>query len=286
MSTLRQRMHEDLRIRNYALRTIQCYIHSVAKFAEYFGKSPKFLGPKHIRTYQLYLVEKKKASFTQFNQAVCALRFLYKVTLGKPWIIEMIPHQRREKRLPVVLSRSELTRFFQAVTHKKHRTILMTLYGTGLRISEALDLQLKDIDSERMQIHIRQGKGNKDRFVVLSLSLLEVLRTYWNEFRPQVWLFPGKNQNHPLHSTAVQRICKNAGLKAGIKKQVTPHTLRHCFATHLLESGVDLKTIQVLLGHSSLNTTSRYLHLVPGALQARQAPFDLLSDVAVVKHWL
>ncbi len=277
MTALRQRMTDDLRIRNYSPRTIDTYVRGVASFARHFGKSPDLLGPEHIRDYQKFLVETKKASWSLFNQAVCALRFFYSVSLGRPWLVEHIPFPKQPKRLPVVLSPTELGGFFRAVTNLKHRTVLMTMYAAGLRISEALKLQLADIDSQRLLIRVEQGKGRRDRYTILPSTLLEVLREYWKVYRPQSWLFPGKAPHRPLELSAVQRAAVQARRRAGLAKRVTTHTMRHCFATHLLEAGVDLRTIQLLLGHQSLNTSAVYLHVAAGALQANQKPIVLLA---------
>jgi len=282
-SLLRTRMMEDLRIRNYAQRTVQIYVRQVASFAKYFGRSPAELGKEEIREYQRYLVEDKKASWATFNQTVNALRFLYRTTLNRDEVIEQIPFARTERRLPVVLSVGELSRFFACVPAGARRTIFQTMYGAGLRLMEALSLKTSDIDSERMAIRVEQGKGHKDRYVTLSPTLLEQLRTYWRDHRPDTdsgaesWLFPNRNGTYPVHPTAVQRVCREAALRARISKRVTTHTMRHCFATHLLESGVDLRTIQVLMGHKSLNTTAIYLHIVVGAQQSRREMADLLK---------
>lgn len=198
MSALRRRMIEDLRIRNYTPGTITIYVGSVARFAAHFGKSPDLLGPEQIREYQIHLIETRKVSWTVFNQAVCALRFFYNVTLGRKEVIEQIPHARVGTKLPVVLSVSEVRRFLKAVPNLKHRTVLMTMYGAGLRVAEALHLRLEDVDSERMVLRIRQGKGRKDRYVPLSPTLLKALRIYWKECQPQQWLFPGISQDRPL----------------------------------------------------------------------------------------
>ncbi len=277
MTPLRQRMIEDLTIRNYSPRTIDIYVDRVAKFAQYFGQSPDQLGPAHIRAFQLFLVQRKKASWAQYNQSVCALRFFYRVCLGKNWMIEHIPFPKQPKRLPVVLSREEVQRLFDALSNVKHRTILMTLYATGLRVSEALALQLGDVDSQRMLLRVCQGKGAKDRYVPLSQTLLEKLRRYWRFYRPGYWLFPSTDPRRALTAGTVQRVCTKAACKAGLTKQVTPHTLRHSFATHHLEAGTNLKTIQVLLGHRTLNTTSIYLHVAAQAPGQSRKALDLLA---------
>lgn len=277
MNPLRQRMIEDLRIRNYSPRTIDLYVARVARFAQHFGCPPDRLGPEEIRTYQHFLVETKKASWTVFNQAVCALRFFYGVSLGKKWLIEHIPYARRPSRLPVVLSRTEVAAIFEAADNLKHRTVLMTLYATGVRVSEVLGLQLQDVDSQRMLVHIRQGKGAKDRYVPLSVTHLGHLRLYWMQERPTSWLFPGLSREQALTASAVQKVCLHVTRQAGVPKHVTPHTWRHTFATHHLEAGTDLRTIQMLLGHAALKTTAVYLHVAAQALGQNRSVLDLLA---------
>ena len=262
MTELRRRMIADLRIRNYSPRTIECYTRCVAAFARHFGQSPADLRSEHIRRYQTYLVETKQVSWSAFNQAVCALRFLYSTTLGRPGLVEDIPFPRQPRRLPVVLSPGELARFFAAIPNLKHRTVLMTMYAAGLRLLEALHLRVADVDSARQCLRIEQGKGQKDRYTLLPPTLLVQLRTYWKASRPPAtWLFPGQRADTPLHPTAIQRQCGPAAQRAGLAKRVTTHTMRHCFATHLLEAGTDLRTIQQLLGHRSLQTSAVYLHV-------------------------
>jgi integrase/recombinase XerD len=277
MTRLRQRMIDDLTIRNYSPRTIECYVLRVSKFAQHFDQSPDELGPDEIREYQLFLIETKKSSWAVVNQTVCALRFFYGVCLGKKDLIEAIPFPKQPKKLPVVLSRDEVTSLFDAVKNVKHRTILMTLYASGARVSEAMALQLRDIDSARMLIHIRHGKGAKDRYVPLSATLLEQLRRYWLQDRPPLWLFPGLFPDRPLTKHAVWQVCKKAEGKAGLAKHVSPHTLRHTFATHHLEAGSDLRTIQVMLGHRCLSSTSVYLHVAAQALGHSRPRLDLLA---------
>ena len=277
MGTLRQRMIEDLSIRNYAPRTIHIYVDRVARFARHFGRSPDRLGPEHIRAFQLHLLRTKKASWSQFNQTVCALRFFYGVCLGKPYLIEHIPFPKQPKKLPVVLSREEVATLFGGVGNLKHRTILMTLYAAGLRVSEALALQVRDVDSSRMVLHIRQAKGRKDRYVPLSPTLLGHLRRYWSAVRPPTWLFPSSRPSQALTASSVRKLCARAAGQARLSKEVTPHTLRHSFATHHLEAGTDLRTIQVWLGHRSLRTTSIYLHVAVQAPDQRPGPLDLLA---------
>ncbi|MCK4412988.1 MAG: site-specific integrase [Candidatus Eisenbacteria sp.] len=279
MTSLRQRMRHDLLVRNYSPRTIKIYITAVARFAKYFGTSPDLLGAKHVRDYQVFLVERKKASWPVFNQAVCALRFLYHITLQREEMIAHIPFAKREKKLPVVLSLQELGRFFRAIGNHKHRTVMMTMYAAGLRISEAVALQITDIDSQREVLRIRQGKGRKDRYVPLSPTLLEILRTYWRVRQPRPWLFPGLFAHKPIGASAIQKACSAARKRATLRKPVTTHTMRHCYATHLLEAGTDLRTIQHILGHGSLNTTSIYLHVATGPPRGRSGKAtDLLRQ--------
>lgn len=278
MTALRQKMTEDLCLRNYSSSTIRVYLRCVASFAQHFEKSPDQLGPEHVREYQIFLVQQKKASWALFNQTVCALRFFYHVTLGRKEMIEHIPYPRFEKRLPVVLSQSEVRAVLEAKSNLKHRALLTTIYAAGLRVSEVVNLRLTDIDSQRQVIRIRQGKGHKERLVMLSPNLLELLREYWKAYRPLTWLFPGDDQQRPLTTTSVYNICRQAAQEAELSKPVSPHTLRHSFATHLLEAGTDLRTIQLLLGHRNLKTTAIYLHVSTLALCSTASPLDLLPN--------
>ncbi len=280
MTELRQRMLEDLRIRNLSERTQKHYIGQVAAFARHFGRSPEQLGPEHIRTWQLHLVEERKVAWSTLNCAVCALRFLYRTTLNKDWAIQHIPFAKPEKKLPVVLSRQEVHRFLAAITNPKHRAMFMVAYSGGLRVSELANLRIEDIDSQRMVIEVRGGKGKKDRFVPLSPKLLDALRAYWRTHRPRAFLFPGADPVRPMATGAIREVCRVAAYKAGLKKRVTPHTFRHSFATHLLEDGVDVRTIQVLLGHGALRTTTRYTHVSTEKLRSIKTPLDLLDDLA------
>jgi site-specific recombinase XerD len=279
MTALRQRMIEDLTVRNFARRTVDCYVRRVARFAQYFGQSPDRLGPEDIRRYLVFLQQEKHVSWTVFNQTVCALRFFCQVTAGKPWLVDKIPFPRGEKRLPVVLSRQEVARLLAAIPNQKHGTILATAYATGLRVSELTALRLEAIDSERMVLRVEQGKGRRDRELPLAETLLNRLRDYWRAYRPRPWLFPGHRPEQPIHPTAVQRVCITARRRMKMTKRATVHTLRHCYASHLLEAGVDLRTIQLLLGHRSLNTTAMYLHVCPRGPHPRVSgdPFDLLA---------
>lgn len=280
MTALRQKMTEDLRLRNYSSNTIKVYLASVASFALHFGKPPDQLGPEHVREYQLFLVQQKKASWAAFNQTVCALRFLYKTTLGRNEMIEHIPYPRHQKGLPTVLSQAEVSALLAALRNLKHRTLLTTIYAAGLRVSEVVNLHLTDINSQHQLIQVRQGKGHKDRLVMLSPNLLLLLRQYWKAYRPTHWLFPGDDPQRPLTTVSVYRICRHASQLAGLSKSVSPHTLRHSFATHLLEAGTDLRTIQLLLGHRNLKTTAIYLHVSTLALRSTTSPLDLLPKKA------
>lgn len=276
MSDLRKRFVEDLTLRNYARRTIETYTRQVACFARHFGRSPEVLGPEEIRSWQLYLIQEKQASWSSFNQAVCALRFLYRITLPRDWAVTMIAYAKKPKKLPAVLGAEEVEKLLECARPAKLRMVLSTLYAAGLRLAEALHLQPADIDSSRMLLHVRQGKGGKDRMVPLSQRLLEELRAYWQMERPQAWLFPGADGQRPLDPTSVQKACGRAAVAAGLQKHVTPHTLRHSFATSLAERGENLLTIQALLGHRALTTTQIYLHLRRVHLSSIVSPFDYL----------
>ncbi len=278
MTDLRQRMTHDMQIRNYSPKTIKLYIAQVASFAKYYGRSPEQLGPEHIRGFQVYLIEKKHASWSHFNLTVCARRIVYKVTLGKDWMIKHLPYGKMPKKLPVVLSRAEMQRFLDCLSQWSHRIILMTTYSAGLRVSEVAKLQVDDIDSSRMLIRIQGGKGQKDRYVPLSKTLLEVLRAYWKVVRPTKWLFAGRQPDCYISTRTIGRACHQAARKAGIRKRVTPHTLRHSFATHLLEGGTDIRTIQKLLGHQNLKTTAIYTHVTQSQIQSTTSPLDLLKS--------
>ena len=248
MTHLRQRMIEYMGIRNLADNTQSAYLQQVIAYAEHFHRSPEELGPEAVRAYQLYLTNTRRLSPSSISVATGALRFLYKVTLKRDWAVDEIPMPKRPFKLPVILSPEEVMHFLDSVDSLKHRTILMTAYAAGLRISEAIHLKVTDIDSQRMTLRVDQGKGRKDRYVMLSPRLLEVLRAYWKTFRPMSWLFPGDLSGQPITRAAVELACQKAHRASGIAKPITPHSLRHAFATHLLESGTDIRTIQLLLG--------------------------------------
>lgn len=277
MTPLRRRMIEDMQVRNLAPHTQRSYLQQISQFARHFGKSPELLGPDDIRTYQIHLSQDRQLSASSMLVAVAAIRFLYKVTLKREWRInDVVPTCRKPQRLPIVLSRDEVVRFLDSIELLKHRVILTVCYAAGLRISEAVRLTPAAIDSQRMVIRIEEGKGRKDRYVMLSPKLLDVLRNYWRTVRPKQWLFPGDLPGEPITRFAVENACKKARLKSNIGKPVTPHSLRHAFAVHLLEAGADLRTIQLLLGHRSLSTTARYLRLATHKVCATASPLDVL----------
>ena len=277
MTSLRQRMIEDMQVRNLALNTQRSYLDQVSRFARHFNKSPEQLGPDDIRAYQVYLTNKKKLAPSSIVTAVAALRFVYKISLKKNWQFEeVIPAPKLPQKLPVVLSPEEVMQFLDCINSTKHRAILTTCYAAGLRISEAVRLKTDDIDSQRMVIHVDQGKGQKDRYVMLSPVLLEILRAWWRVNKPRHWLFPGDMPGQHISTFAVGGACQKARQISGIRKPITPHSLRHGFAVHLLESGTDVRSIQLLLGHRSLATTARYLRIATSKVCSISSPLDLL----------
>lgn len=277
MTSLRQRMLEDMQVRNFSPHTQRSYVQQVSQFARYCQQSPDQLGQEEIRCYQLYLTNDRKLAVSSVRLAVAALRFLYTVTLKKGWRVEdIIPTPKKPQRLPIVLSPDEVLQFLGCVAGLKHHAILTTCYAAGLRISEVLHLRPTDIDSRRMVIRVDQGKGQKDRYVMLSPKLLELLRTWWRLERPTPWLFPGDRPGQAISKDAVEQACQKARRRCGISKPITPHLLRHAFAVHLLESGTDVRTIQLLLGHRSLATTARYLRIATIKVCATTSPLDWL----------
>ena len=277
MTSLRQRMIEDMQIRNLSAHTQQCYVLQVSLFARHFSKAPELLGPEQIRAYQIYLTNEKKLATKSILLAIAALRFLYKVTLKKNWVFEtIIPAPKAPQTLPVVLSPEEVIQFLDCVRSRKHRALLTACYAAGLRISEAVALTPPAIDSKRMVLRVEQGKGKKDRYVMLSPKLLEILRAWWRVERPEHWLFPGNIPGRHISKDAVEQACQKAHCICKISKPITPHSLRHAFAVHLLESGTDVRTIQLLLGHRSLTTTSKYLQIATSKVCATASPLDSL----------
>jgi site-specific recombinase XerD len=275
ISPLRRRMIEDMTIRNLSPATQRSYLHAVSKFSRHFDRSPDRLGLDEVHAFQVHLVA-TGISWPSLNQIVCALRFFYGVTLGQATIPERIAYAREPQKLPVVLSADEVVRFLEAIPSLKSRTALTTVYAAGLRVSEAVMLKIADIDSSRMVIRVEHGKGGKDRYVMLSPQLLRILRGYWRLARPKRWLFPGRDEERPLEQTALHAACRSARTAAGLAKEVTPHTLRHSFATHLLESGADIRIIQVLLGHANLQSTARYARVATKTISQTPSPLDRL----------
>src|SRR6202142_4259577 len=274
-------MLDELQRRNYAQNTVRAYIHAVEDFAKYFHRSPDRLGPEHIREYQVHLFRDCKLLPGTIEGRSAALRFLFVKTLRRPYLPDHIPFPKRQKRMPTVLSQEEVARLIASAQNLMHRTMLMMLYATGLRRAELCHLKVSDIDSERMVIHVRQGKGVQDRDVLLSPKLLETLREYWRWMKPKTYLFPGTVNNWradvPITPKVVWKAVNEAGKRVRINKRVAPHLLRHSFATHMLEAGADLRTIQVLLGHAKIGDTALYLHLSRRHLQAVASPLEAIE---------
>jgi site-specific recombinase XerD len=275
MSPLRRRMIEDMTVRNLSPATQRSYVHAVMKFSRYFGRSPDRLGLEDVRAFQVHLAS-KGISWASLNQIVAALRFFYGVTLERADVPERIAYAREPRKLPVVLSADEVVQFLEAIPSLKNRTALTTAYAAGLRASEAVHLKIADIDSHRMVIRVEHGKGGKDRYVMLSPQLLGILRTYWRLARPKHWLFPGRDDSRPIEPNVLHAACRSACAAAGLTKKVTVHTLRHSFATHLLENGTDIRIIQVLLGHNNLSTTARYTQVATATIGKTASPLDRL----------
>jgi integrase/recombinase XerD len=278
MTPLRQRMLEDMQLRNFATGTQRSYIHYVEDLANFYRTSPARLSVEEIRKYQLYLINERKLAPQSINAFVAAVKFLYKVTLKRPWNQDRFPRLKVPETLPVVLSAREVAQLFRAIGILRYRAVVMLCYGSGLRISEAVSLTAGDIDSGRMLVVIRRGKGAKDRYTVLSGRLLLLLREYWKIQRPTTWLFPGVKAGSHISAGSVRKLCQEACQMAGITKHVTPHVLRHSFATHLLENGTDLRAIQVMLGHTRIDTTARYIHVSPQTIGRTVSPLDCLAE--------
>ena len=282
MTRLRKLMLDELERRNYSQTTRRAYLLGVEQFAQHFNRPPDQLGLDHIRAYQVYLFRVRKLKPATVSVRLAALRFLFVAVLKRNWTVAETPYPKRPHKLPTVLSQDEVARMIDAALTRLHRVVLMTLYGTGLRRTELTRLKVTDIDTQRMAIHVLGGKGRKDRDVMLSPRLLDALRDYWRSLKhkPRTWLFPGGRWHgrteQPMTDKVVWYACEQAAKRAGIEKAVHPHTLRHSFATHLLEAGVDLRTIQLLLGHSDLKATTVYLHLSHRHLQATTSPLEAL----------
>lgn len=281
MTRLRKMMLEELQRRNFSQHTIRYYIRTVEDFARHFNRAPDRLGLRHIREYQAQLFQKRKVSPGTVANRLAALRFFYIKTLKKAWSVAETPYPRKSHRLPAILSQEEVARLIDAADTPFHRTVLITLYATGLRCAELTHLKASDVDSKRMVIHVQGGKGRKDRDVMLSPKLLDELRKHWRRLRRKTsdWLFPGNRwhtADRPIDAKTLRNACREAAKRAGLHQAIHPHTLRHCFATHLLEAGADLRTIQILLGHQSLKETTVYLHLSKRHLHATPSPLDSL----------
>lgn len=286
MTALRQRMIDDMQLRNLGTETQRAYVFYISGLARFYQTSPDHLSLEDIREYQLYLINERRLSPESVNTFVSAAKFFYRVTLETPWPEAALPRCRVPHKLPVVLSAVEVQEFFQHVCTIRYRAALMTAYGAGLRVSEVVSLQLGDIDSKRMLIRVRQGKGKKDRYAMLSPRLLEVLRCWWRSQHPagqphqtsrQDWLFPSWRKGRHMRADSLQTVCREAAQAAGLSKRVTVHTLRHCFASHLLENGTDIRIIQVLLGHTRIDTTARYAAVSPTTIAAAQSPLERLG---------
>lgn len=274
MGKLQDRLTMDLELRGYSPHTCRRYVGCVRDLVTYFQRSPEDLGTEEIRRYLHHLIHARQAAASTVNQSYSALKFFYETTLGRVWEEVRLPRMKGGKRLPVVLSHAEIQELLSVVHNDKHRTILMTLYSAGLRVGEVTQLQAGDIDSQRMMIRVRQGKGRKDRDTLLAQRTLQALRQYWRGARPAVWLFPGQPAETPLHPDSIRALFRKALQRTGITKPATVHSLRHSFATHLLESGTDLYYIQRLLGHRSITTTALYLHVSRRELSRIVSPFD------------
>lgn len=277
MGELGRKMKMDMELKGLSLRTIETYLSWMKKFTRHYGRSPEKLGDDDVRDYLHFLLKEKKVSQASINQAYSALKFFYQTTLGRSWQGERIPRSKVPKKLPVVLSKEEVQEIFSSTSNLKHLAIFMTIYSGGLRLSEGTHLKPEDIDSKRMSIKVL-GKGGKERYTLLGEKALEILRAYWKECRPSQWLFASKISGQPISTSSVQRAFKSSVHKAGVKKKASIHTLRHSFATHLLESGVDIIYIQRLLGHTSAKTTAIYLHVTRKGVARIKSPIDLLED--------
>lgn len=277
MGALYDQMMMDLELKNYSPRTVSCYLHWMVQFVRHYGRSPVEMGDQEIRKYLHHLIKEKKVSQSSINQAYSAMKFFYATTLERTWNNVKIPRIKNSKKLPIVLSMGEVKTLLECIDNLKHRAILTTVYSGGLRVGEATRLKSSHLDSKRMTILV-EGKGSKDRYTLLGDHTLALLRTYWKAYRPNEWLFPGAKPGEPISASSVRSVFKKALAKAGIRKNASVHTLRHCFATHLLESGTDLYYIQRLLGHTTAKTTSVYLHITGKDLARVRSPIDLFEE--------
>lgn len=277
MGALRKQMDGDLVVRGMAVRTREAYLGAVAGLAKYYGRRPDRVSEAEVQKYLLHLIEERKLAWSSCNVVAQGLKFFYRVTLKKSEAQFVIPRARAPQKLPHILAREEVARLIDLTVHPKHRAILMSAYGAGLRLNEICHLKLADIDSDRMTIRVEQGKGAKDRYTLLSPRLLSELRRYWASYRPKLWLFTSKDGVHPISDATVQKIFYAAKRRAGIVKDCGIHGLRHAFATHLLEAGVDIHTIQRLMGHGHISSTLRYFHLARKHLAGTVSPLELLE---------
>jgi site-specific recombinase XerD len=281
MGKLHDQMQEDLLLKAYSPNTQRSYLRCARNFAKHYMRSPEEMGEQEVRDFLLHLVRDRQASPANLDMHVNALKFLYNVTLKRPEVVEGLSHPKRPKTLPVILSPEEVLQIFAAIRSVKHKAIIATAYAAGLRISEVCGLRIADIDSQRKRIHVRAGKGKKDRYVMLGESLLDLLRQYYQKARPQgEYLFPGYKPHRPICTTAVSQVLRQVVRETGLTKKVSMHTLRHCFATHLLEAGTDIRILQVLLGHSSIRTTLRYTHITDRLLQKLVSPLDMIQPAS------
>ena len=279
MTPLRKRMIEEMRMRDYSERTISAYVSAIYRLAAFYHQSPDKLNREQIRAFLVDLVEEKQVAWSYYKQVLAALRYFYRYVVRRGEIVDDVRGPRTKTQLPIVLSVEEVARFFKAIPSLKHRTILMLAYGAGLRVGEAVRVRLADIDRDRNVLRITQGKRKKDRYTILSPALLEILDRYCWAARPEDLLFTTRSTGRPITASTVQRVCKQAQLDAGIDKTITPHTLRHSFATHLMEAGTNLRVIQVLLGHASPRTTAIYTHVSTDLIGKVVSPLDGLPDV-------
>ena len=278
MGQLRDQMVMEMELRNYSEKTIKDYTRHIVWYTKYFGRSPAELGEAEIKQYLHHLLVEREVSWSYVNVAYSALQFLYEKTLKRSWNVDKIPRPKTGLKLPDILSDNELLGLFDATNNFKHRIMLMVTYAAGLRVSETAKLKLSHIDSDRLQIKVEQGKGRKDRYTLLSAPLLPELRNYYRQYRPLTYLFEGKKPGVPLSTETIQKVFKGAKESAGIKKKATVHTLRHCFATHLMENGVDVITIRKLLGHRSLQTTLHYIQIRQEHIRTVLSPLDKLLE--------
>ena len=276
ISPLRQRMIDDMTARRFGEHTQRDYVRAVKNFADYLGCSPAKASAEDLRRYQLHLA-KQHTSPATINQACSALRFFFKITLDRPYLVRHLAPVQRPRKMPVVLSQDEVARLIEAAPSLKYRAALSVGYGAGLRVSEIAKLKVSDIDSGRMTLRVERGKGQRDRYVMLSPQLLTILREWWRAARPPVWLFPGQNPINPVTERQINRAMQAAAKAAGISKRVSPHTLRHSFATHLLEQGADIRVIQVLLGHAKLETTAIYTRVAVSTIREVESPLERLN---------